>query len=93
VSATLRENPEDFDHLIGIGFQDLQSLLGSEMAILVQDLVNWAVETSKAPPLTKRPLENIESLGKARAILSSLLWLPPPAPTVLVGDPKIHVWP
>jgi hypothetical protein len=63
------------------------------MAILVQDLVNWAVETSKAPPLTKRPLENIESLEKARAILFSLLWLPPLAPTVLVGDPKIHVWP
>jgi hypothetical protein len=62
------------------------------MAILFQDLVNWALETSKAPPLTKRPLENIEILEKARAILSSLLWPPPPAPTVLVGDPKVHVW-
>ena len=93
VPAILRENPEDFGHLIGIGFQGLQSLLGSEMTILVQDLVNWALEASKASPLTTRPLENIESLGNARAILSSLLWLPPPAPTVLVGDLKAHIWP
>jgi hypothetical protein len=93
VPATLRENPEDFDHLIGIGIQDLQSLLGSEIAILVQDLVNWTLETSRRPPHAKRPLQNIESLEEARAILSSLLWLPPPALTVLVGDPRVHVWP
>ena len=36
VPTTHRENPEDFGHLIGISFQDLQSPLGSEMAILVK---------------------------------------------------------
>jgi hypothetical protein len=33
---------------LALGFQDLQSLLDSEMAILVQGVVNWARETSKA---------------------------------------------
>jgi hypothetical protein len=76
----------------GVGFQAVLSMMGGDLAILVQAVVKWAQEAEPTFGAGHTADEVPGSLySRASDLLMSLLWLPPPPPTVLIGEQRINI--
>lgn len=77
---------------IGTGFESIPYLFNPEMRILIQDLVHWANRVEHLPSVDyDQSLNNASLVADAEDLLARLVWLPPPPPTVLIGEQRTNI--
>ncbi len=83
---------QDSPGSMAVGFEGSLEMFGGDLATLVQAVVIWAREAQQIFQSDQQAEEILAKLySTANDLLMSMLWLPPPSPTVLIGEQRVNI--